>query len=441
VTLVGRGIFWLALYVLLVVTPLAVAVLADPFPAPRPALVEVSVAVGLVAYSLVLIQFALVSHLQASSRPFGTDALVQFHRYIGFAALAFIIGHPILLNITGLPWSAWAPLSSSRVTSSGAVALYAIVALVFTTVLRRRLRLSYEVWRTIHLAMSITAVAAMLVHVLAADGYGRSASMRVVLLGYILTFGAMVATYRVLRPLRMRSRSWEVVENRDEGARTRTIRVRPINHAGFVFDPGQFAWLITGASPFSQQQHPLSICSSAERPADGPIEFAVRALGDWSANVVPGLTPGTRVWVDGAFGAFTTEGRAAQGFVLIAGGIGIAPMRSMLLTMRDRGDRRHVILMYASHAAARPIFWQELEALRADINLDSVDALASSPADPTSGHRRFTVDVLRRHLPPHFQRYHYFVCGPAPMMDTVEASLAALGVLPGAIHSERFHVV
>src|SRR5690606_16066534 len=179
--------------------------------------------------------------------------------------------------------------------------------------------------------------------------YSAAGSMRVVLAGYVLAFGAALVTYRVIRPLRMRSRPWTVVHNAAIGAGTHHLMVRPLGHSGFAFDPGQFAWLTTGRSPFSLQQHPLSIASSAEPLPDGSIEFAIRELGDWSRTVVPNLAPGGRVWVDGAFGAFTTERKAAQGFVMIAGGAGIAPMRSMLLTMRDRDDRRHVLLLYAAH--------------------------------------------------------------------------------------------
>jgi predicted ferric reductase len=157
----------------------------------------------------------------------------------------------------------------------------------------------------------------------------------------------LLLRYRLMRPLMLWRRPWELIENRDAGGSTRLLRVRPVGHAGFAFEPGQFAWLMTGSSPLWSAQHPISMASSAERPADGTIEFAIKALGDWSGTVVPALAPGARLWVDGAFGAFTPEGRPAQGYVLIAGGIGISPMRSILQTLRDREDVRPVVLFYA----------------------------------------------------------------------------------------------
>jgi predicted ferric reductase len=214
-----------------------------------------------------------------------------------------------------------------------------------------------------------------------------------------------------------------------------------VKHRGFPFEPGQFAWLTTGRSPFSLQQHPLSIASSAERPAEGSIEFAIRELGDWSGTVVPNLEPGTRVWVDGPFGAFTTERKATQGFVMIAGGTGIVPMRSMLLTMRDRGDRRHVLLIYAAYDPGSMAFRDELEGLRASMALDIVDVLEAPPPGWNGERGYVTADVLERHLPGQFRRYHFFVCGPPAMMDAVEAALIARGVPAASIDSERFNLV
>jgi ferredoxin-NADP reductase len=156
---------------------------------------------------------------------------------------------------------------------------------------------------------------------------------------------------------------------------------------------------------------------------------------------VPNLTPGTRVWVHGPFGAFTTERKAAQGFVFLAGGIGIAPMRSMLLTMRDRGDRRHACLFQAARDETRLLFREELDALKPALNLDIAYVL-EAPLDGKCDERGYiTKELLQRHLPPQFRRYHYFVCGPPAMMDAVDRILVNLGIPPSAIDSERFNVV
>lgn len=439
-TLLARGLAWFALYVVLAVTPAVVAMLTDPFTSARSPLWEASAGFGFLAFALVLMQFALVSHVRSMSRPFGTDALMQFHREMGLVTLALVIAHPVLLNLAGFSWSIWSPFTENSAARSGAMALWALAALVVTTVWRRGLGLSYEAWRLTHLVLSVAAAIAMLVHVLTVSGYSRTGEVKLVVWGYAVAFGAVLAGYRLARPMWLRSHPWTVTANIDEKAGVRTLWIRPDGHAGFRFDPGQFVWLITGRSPFSLQAHPLSISSSAERPSDGPIALSVKALGDWSGGVVPRLAPGTRVWVDGPFGAFTTEGKAAQGFVLIAGGIGIAPMRSIITTMRDRGDRRHVVLIACAHCESRMPFRQDLARLRSDVHLDIVEVF-ETPAEGWRGeHGHLTPTTLERHLPALFRRYHYFVCGPPPMMDAVEAMLLGVGVAPRSIDSERFEV-
>jgi predicted ferric reductase len=437
-----RGIAWFSLYLVVLFLPAVVAAIADPVASERSMIIEVSVALGLLAYPLVVMQFALVSHLQASSRPFGTDALVQFHQYMGLAALAFVLLHPLLLNVHGLPLRGWIPFTMGSMLGAGALATLAIVALVVTTVFRRPLRLSYEWWQALHLGLALAAAAGIVVHILSADGYARAAPVRYVVLLYGGVFLSTAVQYRVLRPLGMRARGWEVIANRQETADTRMLRLRAAGHGGFTFEAGQFAWLVTGASPWSPQRHPLSIASSAAGGPAGEIEFAIRAMGDWSSTIVPALAPGTRVWVDGPFGAFTLDRKPAAGFVFVAGGIGIAPVLSMLRTLADRGDRRPAVLFYSGPDEARLACRGELERLQSRLALTIVVVLTrATPASGSFERGRISEPMLQRHLPPGYDRYRCFLCGPPSMMDGVAALLVRLGVARGAIETERFNVV
>jgi predicted ferric reductase len=441
VSLLLRGLVWFGLYVALTLLPLVVAWWERPWEAPRPFLVEASVATGFLALPLMVFQFALVSRLGPASRPFGSDALMQVHAQVGLVAVAAVVIHPLLLLGHGVPLSAWNPFGGPWLLQTGAIALWATLLIVVTSIFRRRLRLSYEAWQVLHLVLAVVLTAAMILHILAVRGYAAEPGMRALLIAYAgLAFGVLLH-YRLLRPLLIWQRPWTVVENQDVGGSTRLLRVRPAGHAGFPFEPGQFAWLITGGSPLWSAQHPISMASSAERAADGTIEFAIKALGDWSGTVVPALEPGARLWVDGAFGAFTPEGHPAQGYVLIAGGIGISPMRSILQTLRDREDARPVILFYAAHDWTRVSFRDEIDALRQSLNL-TVVYVFEGPGDDWTGERGYvTADVLRRHLPRQYRRFMYFICGPVPMMDALEETLVEIGVPAGAVQSERFDMV
>lgn len=440
-SLLVRAILWFGLYVALTLLPLGVAWWERPWAAPRPFLVEASVATGLVALPLIVFQFALVSRLGPASRPFGSDSLMRFHAQMGLVALAAVVLHPLLLSGQGVGLAAWNPFAGSRLLQTGAIAFWATLLIVVTSVLRRRLRLGYEAWQALHLVFAVALTAAMVLHVLAVRGYTGEPGMRALVGAYGVLALVLLLRYRLMRPLMLWRRPWALVENRDVGGSTRLLRVRPVGHVGFAFEPGQFAWLMTGSSPLWSAQHPISIASSAERPADGTIEFGIKALGDWSGSVVPSLRPGARLWLDGAYGAFTPDGRPAQGYVLIAGGIGISPMRSILRTLRDREDLRPVVLFYATHDWSRVAFRDEVDALSRDSNVEVVYVFERS-GDDWTGERGFvTAEVLLRHLPRQYRRFLYLVCGPVPMMNELEKALADIGVPASAVQTERFDMV
>ncbi len=390
-------------------------------------------------FSVIVLECVLVSRLSAASEPFGTDALMYFHRLMGIAAVGFLVAHPVLLAGSGVTPASFNALGGTMAQRVGPIAFWVVVLMVISSIWRRRLRLRYEVWRGLHTVSALVIVPASVAHIVTVRGYSQVPAVAGACLVYGGLFAVMMLGYRVVRPLRLWPRPWRVVENRDEGGDTRTLALQGPAGTSFRFMPGQFAWLTTGSSPFSLQQHPMTISSSAEEP--GRLEFSIKALGDWSRSVPPALEPGARVWVDGPYGVFSPDREPGQGFVLIAGGIGVTPMRSMLRTMRDRGDPRPVVLIFAASNWQRVMFRSELATLERQMNLKVVYVFADPPEEWTGERGLVTHDLLARHLPVRLAHYQYFVCGPPPMMDSVEETLAAVGVPADHIHSERFDLV
>ncbi|SUE30304.1 oxidoreductase [Nocardia farcinica] len=99
--------------------------------------------------------------------PFGEDALVQFHRQISAVALAFVLAHPVLLQIGGIDIVALLNLAEApwraRFAVTSTVLLLIVVA---TSVWRRRLRIRYEVWQVVHGVLSVAVVGFALGHML-----------------------------------------------------------------------------------------------------------------------------------------------------------------------------------------------------------------------------------------------------------------------------------
>jgi predicted ferric reductase len=222
-----------------------------------------------------------------------------------------------------------------------------------------------------------------------------------------------------------------------ERGQTTTLVLKPPEGFDFRFQPGQFAWFAIGRSPFSLTLHPFSFSSSAERKQ---VEIAVKALGDFTSKVHE-LSPGTTVYADGPHGVFSMDRDEGPGFGFIAGGVGITGLLSMLRTMADRRDVRPAILVYANNDWEGVTFREELEQLRRQANLTVIHVLTEPPADWQGETGFVRTDLLARHLPPGYQRFQFFICGPPPMMDATEKALTELGVPDARIHTERFDML
>ena len=438
-----RGIAWFGLYVSLVTFPLLVAALSvDRGGAPSPA-ADLAAGAGLVAAAVIVLELALVSRVDAAAGSFGLDALMQFHREMGVAALAFAAAHVALLVGGGayppaaLGLGAGVPVAIRL----GTLAALALALLVGSSLLRRRLRLRYEAWQVLHGLLAAAVVGLVAVHAARVGRFTAALPLRVVGALYLVLLAGVWLRYRVARPLALLRRPWEVVANLPERGASRTLVLRPVGHDGFSFQPGQFAWLNVGPTPFHLEQHPVSMSSSGDVPPGGEVSFTIRDLGDWSGRVVPALGPGRRVWVDGPYGVFSPDRDEGPGYVLVGGGVGVTPLVSMLRTLADRRDRRPVLLFHAAHGEDDLTLREAIDAVTPHLDLRVVTVLEDPPPDFTGEIGRLDSALLRRHLPPRHAHMQYFVCGPPPLMDAMERALPSLGIPADRVHTERFDLV
>ena len=257
-------------------------------------------------------------------------------------------------------------------------------------------------------------------------------------IGLTIFWIGLLLYVRIVKPLFMLRRPYRVSEVRQERGDTTTLVMQPDGHPGFHFSPGQFGWLMVWGSPFKITGHPFSFSSSAAAKG-GRVEMSIRNLGDFTKEIQR-VPVGKRVYLDGPYGAFTI-GNPADMHVLIAGGVGVTPMMSMIRTLADRGDKRPVILLYGSKDRESITFREELEVLKARLDLTVVHVLANPPADWTGEQGFINAEVFKRHLPPPYSDHEYFICGPGVMMDAIEKALGEMGVPMSKYHSERYSFV
>lgn len=431
-----RSVIWLTIYLALVVVPLGLAFLA-PRPAPAGFAWDFAMALGYAAVAMMGVQFVLTARFKRACAPYGIDVVYYFHRYLALTLLALVAGHAIAASIID-PASVGPvnPSQASLYISLGRLSLLSLVVIVISSWWRKRLRLEYDHWRIGHALLAVLALLAAVIHVEGAASYLIGAGKHIAWMVLTLVWLLVIMYVRVLRPLRLLRRPYQVTNVQREAGRSWTLSLAPKGHAGFAFQPGQFAWLSLRASPFALREHPFSLASNPS--ADGRVTFTIKALGDFTATVDT-IKPGETAYVDGPYGAFSCDRYAdARGLIFVAGGVGIAPMMSMLRALAERGDQRPLLLYYGNRIWSHVLFRDELTALAARLNLDVIHILGEPPADWLGESGLLSGEILARHLPLDTRGWHAFVCGPTPMIQIAERELIKLALPARSVHSEIF---
>ena len=434
-----HGVVWLVVYLLFILAPLF-ALLAGSLPPTRDFWTEFAVAIGYSGLAMMGLQFGLTARFRYVTEPWGEDVIYHFHRQISQIAVGLVVAHALIMSVAH-PEMFALPSTIGDVPLGAVfafVSIFALIALVVTALWRVKLKIDYETWHITHIGLAVLAVAAGMAHMVGWAFYLSDPWKRALWIGLTIFWILLLLYVRIFKPLFMLRRPYRVAEVRPERGDTTTLVMQPDGHAGFRFRPGQFGWLNLWGSPFRITGHPFSFSSSAEA-ADGRVEMSIRKLGDFT-NAIHEVPVGQRVYLDGPYGAFTI-GNPADMHVLIAGGVGITPMMSMIRTLADRGDKRPVVLVYGSKDWDSITFRDELEALKARLDLTIVHVLSKPPAGWTGEQGFITAEMFKRHLPPPYADHEYFICGPGPMMDAIERVLGELAVPLSKYHSERYSFV
>lgn len=431
-----RGAAWIAAYIIFAAFPLLV-LLTGNMPKGGGFWWDFAMALGFGGLAIMGLQSALTARFRRATAPFGVDIIYYFHRWVAVGALALLVAHYVILRGRyGSALGPTNPLEAAWHMTAGRAALLLFAVLIVSSLWRKNLRLEYDRWRIAHAVMAVAAVTLAITHVWGAGHYTRAAWKGALWSGYSLLWVLVVAYVRVLRPWSLWRTPYRVEAVRQERGRAWTVTVAPQGHAGLRFSPGQFAWLTLRASPFRAKEHPFSFSGSAADPPK--LEFTIKELGDFT-RTIRDVRVGERAYVDGPHGVFTTDYYAhASAFVFIAGGVGIAPLMSMLRTLADRADRRPARLIYGNRRWSDVIFREEIEALRERLDLTVVHVLQEPPPDWPGLQGMLTEDVLGRAIPAEACTGVFFLCGPKPMSDVAQRALHGRGVPLHRIHCELF---
>jgi 3-phenylpropionate/trans-cinnamate dioxygenase ferredoxin reductase subunit len=402
---------------------------------------RLSVLTGLLALSALVCAAVLPSRLRSLNRAFGIESVIDLHRFLGVVTTALVFAHLACVVAADPRNVALLDLAKAPGRAQAATgATIALVALAALALLRRQARLSYELWRASHIAFASAALVFSAMHVWLLDQLVRDATIGALLMVMaalvIGIFGYRWAWRSMFDP----STEFVVRDVRRENATVSTLVLEPRSRGGapatsWAFAPGQFAWIRLNRSVLAEE-HPFTIASSAH---NGTTEFTIRHAGDFT-RAIRTLPQGSPVWVDGPHGAFTNDSPVASGFVMIAGGVGITPMMSMLRTAAHRGDQRPYRLVVVASKPQDLLFRGELAQLRLHIDLEVTEVLRR-PTEGWSGHTG-DIDVQLMSVvlagTERSDELEYFICGPPSLVTDALSVLDLIGVAPQHIHTEQF---
>ena len=391
---------------------------------------------GLIAACLLLLQIFWSARLTFLDRTFGLNNQYIIHRMLGVVILGLVIVHPVLVQLADdmlfIPFQLryWPEFT-------GLFLAVLVTGLVLSALWRPALGIPYHWWRPLHRITGAALMVLLFVHVLNVSetfqaGFPRQAAYAAAGLTILFYISVKANLWRT------RSRSFVLTSIETAGEKAYGLRIKPRSSSGrhplasLDFLPGQFAFVTISSPNISREEHPFTIASSPTEPEG--LQFIIRACGDWTSHV-PDLRSGEQVFVDGPYGLFTHLRCAPdQDMIMIAGGIGMTPMLSMLRYMADTQDSRRIVLVWSNKTKGHIIYPQEIQALQDRLpQLTTYHVLTAQP-----GGRRLDQDRLSELLSGCSHQAAVFVCGPPQMMHAVHNALRGLGFPRPQIFMERF---
>jgi NAD(P)H-flavin reductase len=220
---------------------------------------------------------------------------------------------------------------------------------------------------------------------------------------------------------------WIVRQVIQETKDTFTLRLVPSDGTPATFRPGQFSMLWV----FGIGEAPISI--SGDPSDDGHLVYTVRSVGEVTQAVVS-RSPGEAIGVRGPFGtAWPLEQARGKDVVVVAGGIGLAPLRGVIYqVLAQREDYGRLTILYGARSPSDLLFRKELAAWSRQANTQVLITV-----DYGGVRWRGNVGVVTtlfrdvRLLP---ERTVAMICGPEVMMRFVARELEARGVAQESLH-------
>jgi predicted ferric reductase len=376
----------------------------------------------------------LIARIPFIERGVGHDRLVTWHRKLAPYSL-FLIGFHVFFVMFGFAGQDQIPLYKelwNMLTKFywmwAALGGFVLMILAGVTSYKKaRAKMSYETWWIIHI-YTYAAIALSFMHqVLNGSMFVGHPLNRWFWTALYALMGASVLFWRIGLPL-VRSMRHNIKVDRVviEGPGVVSVIMRGRKLHKLAAQGGQFfSWRFLEKGHFLVA-HPYSLSAA---PTEHYVRITVKDLGDHSRSLAL-LRPGTRVFVEGPYGAFTAGRSSSPHVVLVGGGVGITPIRAIIEEFKN-GVQMDVIFRASKEEDL--VLRQELDYLAA--NSDGTIRVHYL-VGPRKNHPMDARALTK--LVPSFADADVYICGPTPLVESVRKAAQDVGVPKDKFHDEAF---
>lgn len=399
---------------------------------------------GLVASVLLLIQVFLMARVPVIEQSWGQDRLTALHRLVGFTSFWLMLVHIVTITIgyagndLGALWSTLVDFTLNYPGMLLAVAgTLSLLMVVVTSLRAARRRLRYQTWHLLHLYAYLGAGLALPHQLWTGRDFLSSPLATVfwwtiyaVALGSVILWRLMLPLYRSLR----HRITVESVHTDASGATTVTMRGQRLHL--LAVRSGQFFQFRFLDGPGWSRAHPFSLSAS---PRSGLLRISAAPVGPGSRRLRE-LSPGTKVLIEGPYGMLHDGVRSRRKVLLMAAGIGIAPLRALLEDIAAQPDDVTVIHRVSSTDRAA-LHTEVAELTRArearyvliagprDRRIETWLPASDHPVDPAQG----LLEIV-----PDLGDHDVYLCGSGPWMELAQRALLDAGLPRRQLHREDF---
>jgi len=385
-----------------------------------------------------LLALVLMSRSPWLDQLFGIERLADLHRWLGFACVWLLCAHAVLTTVgfamedhSSVVAEAVSLVTTYPYVLMATVGTVLFIWIAFASVQAARRRLAYETWYGIHL-YAYLAIALTFAHELVVGtDFVDDIVARIYWIALYVAVAALILMFRIGQPLAMSLRHrLRVAYVTVEAPGVTSIYVTGRDLEELAVRAGQyFVWRFL-TWKWWWRAHPFSLSAA---PNGRWLRLTIKTVGD-DTHDFQSIRVGTRVLVEGPYGILTGARRTKRRVALVAGGIGITPLRALLEELP--AGPADLTLIYRASRDEDVVFRDEIDKIaraRGATVHYLIGRRRSSrlPPDPFDAHtlKKYVPDIRKRDV---------YLCGPAGMMDAVRGSLRELDVPPSQVHWERF---